>query len=77
MSADDFIKLEHGPYGTRWAYTYDPEADSPPTLEEAEKVLGVKLARSIDSGERTDDLAEEVYFPEDYDANTLDTYRVQ
>jgi hypothetical protein len=80
MNASDFVKLESGPYGTRWSYSYDPESDSPPSVKQAEKILGVKLAKNtVDaSGERTDGLAEEVYFlAEDYSENTVTTYQVQ
>lgn len=76
--ASDFTKLEHGPYGTRWSYTCD-EDEIPPTLREAEEVLGVKLGHETDtSDERTDGLTEVVYFAaKEFDANTLATYRVQ
>lgn len=80
VTASDFTKLEHGPYGTRWSYTYDQECDTPPSVGEVEEILGVKLApKSADaSGERDDDLAEEIYFAaEEFSANTLETYRVQ
>ena len=76
----EFTRLEHGPYGLRWSYTYDPDSDCPPTIAEAEAAIGVKLAtRTQDaSGEREDGLAEEVYFAaEEISENTLETYRVQ
>jgi hypothetical protein len=77
--AADFTKLEHGPYGTRWSYTCD-EHEIAPTVQEAEAVLGVKLAsNTIDaSGERTDGLCETVYFAADeFSQNTVSTYQVQ
>ncbi len=80
MEASDFTKIEQGPHGTRWSYTYDGELDTPPSVREAERILGVKLApESMDtSSERDDGLCEEVYFlAEEYSENTIQTYRVQ
>ena len=65
FNRSDFDKFDGGPLGLRWSYDYDPDrGDIPPTIEEAEQALGVKLANySHDaSGDRTDGLAEEVYF---------------
>ena len=79
MEVSDFTRLEHGPFGLRWSYTYADD-DTPPTVEEAEAILGVKLApETCDaSSEREDDLREEVYFAaEEYSANTIKTGRVQ
>ena len=74
-------KLEFGPYGLRWSYTYNhEEGERPPTVAEAEKIIGVKLAPETEdaTGERSDNLCEVVYFPaDDYDRNTIETYRVQ
>lgn len=73
--ASDFTKIEHGPYGTRWSYPCD-EGEIPPSIREAEEVLGVKIGDASD--EREDGLTEMVYFAaEEFDANTLATYRVQ
>jgi hypothetical protein len=80
MQATDFTRIEHGPYGARWSYEYDPEEGGPPSVEKVEQLLGVKLAQHTydASGERGDELCEEVYFAADeYDENTLETYRVQ
>lgn len=79
MNASDFTKIEHGPYGTRWSYTYDPESDSPPTVAQAEAALGVKLApESTDTSDERSDLCEEVYFAaEEFSENTLAVGRVQ
>ena len=79
LKQSDFTKLEHGPYGTRWSLTYE-EGDTPPSVEQAEKILGVKLAPQTCacSGEREDELCEEVYFAaEEFNENTLATYQVQ
>ena len=81
MKASDFTKLDHGPYGIRWSFEYDPAQDCPPTVRVAAEVLGVKLApESFDaSSEHDDGLAEEIYFSaeEGCDPNTLATYSVQ
>lgn len=80
MEASGFTKIEAGPYGTRWSFTYDSDSDTPPSVKEAEEILGVKLARESEycSGEREDGLAEEVYFlADEYSKNTIETYRVQ
>lgn len=79
MTASDFTKLEHGPYGTRWSYDFE-EGEGWPTVEEAERILGVKLAPRIHdaTGERTDGRCEVVYFSaEEYEPNTVATYQVQ
>lgn len=79
-TASNFTELSHGPYGQRWSYTYDADEATPPTVEEAGKALGVKLAdRIVDaSDERTDGLCEAVYFAaEEFSGNTLATYQVQ
>lgn len=83
MEPKDFVKLTHGPYGTRWSYSYDPECDTPPSVRAVEKLLGVKLADTVleGEGEETEDgefLAEAVYVAaDDYDDNTVATYQVQ
>ena len=79
MKAADFSKLNHGPFGLRWSYTYDPE-ESPPSVLAVAKILGVKLAPETEdaSGERADGLAEVIYFAaEEYDQNSVATYLVQ
>lgn len=76
----DFVKIDNGPYGTRWSFTYDSDKDYPPTVEQAEKILGVKLCAETEdcSGERTDGRSEEVYFAsEEYSENTVATYKNQ
>ena len=80
MNARDFQKLEHGPFGLRWSYTYDSEEDSPPSISEAEVALGEKLAPHSEdtSDEREDGLSEEVYFAaKEYSPGAVQTYRVQ
>lgn len=75
----DFVKIEAGPFGTRWSYVHDEE-EIPPSVAEAEIVLGVKLApRTADaSAEREDGLCETVYFLDgEYDKNTVATYSCQ
>ncbi len=77
MTAADLERIESGPFGLRWSYTYDGDAESPPSLEAVSAAVGVAIAGSMDcSHERSDELCEEVYFAAEAE-NAIATYLVQ
>ena len=79
FSKEDFTVLTYGPLGTRYSFLFD-ENEIAPTVKEAQKAIGVKLADHVEdcSSERTDGLCEVVFFPaEEFNENTMATTKVQ